>query len=63
MNFVVLRRTGGILRFDMSKKIQIIGNVTPPGFLDKGWLGEPFYWSVLLVQQNVRSAVYGNSGN
>ena len=51
------------MRFDMSKKIQIIGNVTPPGFLDKGWLGEPFYWSVLLVQQNVRSAVYGNSGN
>ena len=30
---------------------------------DKGWRGTPFYWPVLLVQQNVRSAVYGNAGN
>ncbi len=33
------------------------------GAEDKGWRGTPFYWPVLLVQQNVRSAVYGNSGN
>ena len=31
MNFEELRKTGGILRFDMPKRIQIIGNVTPPG--------------------------------
>ncbi len=28
----------------------------------KGWRDAPFYWPVLLVQQNVRPAVYGNSG-
>ena len=33
------------------------------GAEDKGWRGTPFYWPVLVVQQNVRSAVYGNSGN
>ena len=42
------------MRFDMSKKIQVIGNVTPPGFLDKDWRGTPFYWSVLLVQRGGR---------
>ena len=31
------------------------------GAADKGWRGTPFYWPVLLVQENVRSAVYGNS--
>ena len=50
------------MRFDMPKKIQIIGNVTPPGFLDKGWRGTPFYWPFLMVQQNVRFAIYGNAG-
>ena len=28
-----------------------------------GWRETPFYWPVLLVQKNVRSAVYGNAGN
>lgn len=32
------------------------------GAENKGWRGTPFYWPVLLVQQNVRSAVYGNAG-
>ena len=32
------------------------------GTEEKGWRGTPFYWPVLLVQENVRSAVYGNSG-
>lgn len=32
------------------------------GASDKGWRGTPFYWPVLLVQQNVRAAVYGQSG-
>lgn len=32
------------------------------GAEEKGWRGTPFYWPVLLVQENVRSAVYGNSG-
>ena len=32
------------------------------GAKEKGWRDAPFYWPVLLVQQNVRPAVYGNSG-
>jgi len=32
------------------------------GNADQGWRDTPFYWPVLVVQQNVRSAVYGNSG-
>ena len=28
-----------------------------------GWRDSPFYWPVLVVQKNVRSAVYGNAGN
>lgn len=31
------------------------------GAEEKGWRGTPFYWPVLLVQKNVRSAVYGSS--
>ena len=29
------------------------------GSVENGWRGTPFYWPVLLVQQNVRSAIYG----
>ncbi len=29
---------------------------------EKGWRDTPFYWPVLLVQKNVRPAVYGRSG-
>lgn len=32
------------------------------GAESKGWRGTPFYWPVLLMQQNVRSAVFGNAG-
>ena len=32
------------------------------GAVDKGWRGTPFYWPVLIVQKNVRSAIYGNAG-
>lgn len=28
---------------------------------EKGWRGAPFYWPVLLVQKDVRPAVYGIS--
>ena len=28
----------------------------------KGWRDAPFYWPLLMVQQNVRSAIYGNAG-
>ncbi len=28
---------------------------------EKGWRGTPFYWPVLLVQENVRPAIYGIS--
>jgi hypothetical protein len=31
------------------------------GDASKGWRDAPFYWPVLLVQKNVRSAVYGNA--
>lgn len=32
------------------------------GSKEKHWRGSPFYWPVLLVQKNVRTAVYGNPG-
>ncbi|MBQ6926188.1 MAG: hypothetical protein IJQ73_16250 [Kiritimatiellae bacterium] len=32
------------------------------GTASKGWRDAPFYWPVLLVQKNVRAAVYGNEG-
>lgn len=32
------------------------------GAVEKGWRGTPFYWPVLLVQQNVRTAIYGKKG-
>ena len=32
------------------------------GAASKGWRDAPFYWPVLLVQKNVRAAVYGNEG-
>ena len=32
------------------------------GSVENGWRGTPFYWPVLLVQQNVRSAIYGRTG-
>jgi len=33
------------------------------GSADKGWRGTPFYWPILVVQRNVRSAIYGNAGD
>ena len=32
------------------------------GALEQGWRKAPFYWPVLIVQQNVRSAIYGLPG-
>ena len=42
--------------------IPVLMLIRENGAEDKGWRGTPFYWPVLLVQQNVRSAVYGNAG-
>ena len=42
--------------------IPVLMLIRENGAEDKGWRGTPFYWPVLVVQQNVRSAVYGNAG-
>ena len=42
--------------------IPVLMFIRENGEEDKGWRGTPFYWPVLVVQQNVRSAVYGNAG-
>lgn len=31
------------------------------GKREKGWRDAPFYWPLLVVQKNVRPAVYGKS--
>lgn len=33
------------------------------GGSNQGWRDAPFYWPVLIIQKNVRPAVYGNPGN
>lgn len=42
--------------------IPVLMFIRQNGAADNGWRDAPFYWPVLLVQQNVRSAVYGIQG-
>lgn len=42
--------------------IPVLMFIRENGSVENGWRGTPFYWPVLLVQQNVRTAIYGRTG-